>query len=329
MPKVTTKNGAMFECQTGQSIIDAGLEAGVVLEHSCRSGRCDTCKAIVLTGETELTQAEQISSLGIDRKAEILMCCRTAKTDIVLDVEGLTNFELFLPSVLPCKIESMELLTEDVMEIKFRFPPSANLAFNPGQYIDLKAPSGVVRSYSIANQSNDDALVLQVKNYREGVMSNYLFNDAKINTLMSIRGPLGTFHLRRRKAKHLVFLATGTGIAPILSMLALGNVKSPAQTVSVYWGVRRYSDLYVSAEDLVSVDHFRPVLSRENHAGYERGYVQDLLVRDFDSFQDVEVYACGSSQMIAAAFDLLTTNGLSPESFFSDAFVESHREVQA
>ena len=106
MARVTTKNGATFECGKGQSIIEAALEAGIVLEHSCISGRCDSCRARVLTGETELIQVEQVLGAGDIADKHILMCCRTAKTDLVLDVEGLTEFTQYGVKVLPCKIDA-------------------------------------------------------------------------------------------------------------------------------------------------------------------------------------------------------------------------------
>lgn len=326
MARVTTKNGTTFECGKGQSIIDAALESGIVLEHSCISGRCDSCRARVLTGETELIQVEQVLGASDIADKHILMCCRTAKTDLVLDVEGLTDFTHYGVKVLPCKIDALTPLAKDVLEIRFRFPPSAVLEFNAGQYVDLRSPSGVVRSYSIANQGLEDALILQVKNYDDGQMSKYLFDSAKVGDLLSIRGPLGTFHLRNTHSKHVVFLATGTGIAPILSILSFSSALLESQKVWVYWGARFLEDLYFQVGDLEHVHVFRPVLSRERSPACETGYVQDALVKDFKSFEQVVVYACGSSAMINDAFRLLTSRGLPPENFFSDAFVESHRE---
>ena len=326
MATVTIRDGLTFKCGPDQTIIDAAQESGIILDHSCTSGRCNSCEARVIEGRSRLLQPELSMSNDSSGGAKILMCCRAAETDICLDVEGLTNFERYSPKVLPCKIDTLERVSPDVVELRLRFPPTAKFQFNPGQYVDLKSPGGVVRSYSIANQSPDDALVLHIKNYKGGQMSRYLFDEARPGDLLSVRGPLGTFHLRNRSPGRTVFIATGTGIAPILSMLSLSRDQLIGQEVSVYWGVRAFKDFYCSVKNFDMIDRFRQVLSRSDHPSCMGGYVQEAVLREIDDFRDVVVYACGSTEMINNAHKLFTSAGLEPERFFSDAFVESRKE---
>lgn len=326
MPKVTIRDGINFFCDSGQTIIEAGLAAGVILEHSCLNGRCGSCVAPILAGDTTALRPELVDSTGADSEHTVLMCCRSPTTDVQLEVEGLTDFELYKPKILPCKVDNLIQLNQDVMEVVLRFPPSAKWLFNPGQYVELRNPFGVIRSYSIANRKDRDVLVLQIKRYQAGQMSGYLFEDAKVGDLLSIRGPLGTFHLRQRRTKNVVFLATGTGMAPLLSMLSLNKHRLSEQKVHVYWGGRVFDDLYFPIADIEGVDFFTPVLSREEHSSCSKGYVQDVVAEDFVSFEDVAVYACGSPHMIRDAKKLLTSRGLAEEHFFSDAFVESNLE---
>ena len=325
MAIVTIKDGLTFSCAPDQTIIDAAQESGIILEHSCTSGRCNSCEARVIQGRSRLLQPELSMPSDSSGVEKILMCCRAAETDICLDVEGLTSFERYAPKVLPCKIDTLERVSPDVLELRLRFPPSVVFRFNPGQYVDLKSPTGVVRSYSVANRSPDDALVLHIKNYKGGQMSRYLFEEARSGDLLSIRGPLGTFHLRTRLSGRTIFIATGTGIAPILSMLSLGHDELVGREVAVYWGVRAYEDFYLSANNFKMVDHFRQVLSRGEHPSCISGHVQDAVLQDLDDLRDVSVYACGSTEMINDAHKLFTSAGLRSERFFSDAFVESRK----
>ena len=110
-------------------------------------------------------------------------------------------------------------------------------------------------------------------------MSKYLFDSAKVGDLLSIRGPLGTFHLRNIHTKHVVFFGYGYGDCSILSILSLGSALLESQKVWVYWGARLLQDLYFQVGDLEHVHVFQPVLSRERNPACETGYVQDALVK--------------------------------------------------
>ena len=66
-------------------------------------------------------------------------------------------------------------------------------------------------------QDHKNQLEFFIKKYKNGLMSEYLFEEAKINDLLRLEGPLGTFFLKRFKFENIIFLATGTGIAPIKS----------------------------------------------------------------------------------------------------------------
>ena len=156
-------------------------------------------------------------------------------------------------------------------------------------------------------------------------MSRYWFGEARQNDLLRLNGPLGTFFLRDIDGKDLVFLATGTGIAPVKAMLeALSHVEPERRprSVAVYWGGRHEQDLYWRPSD-IAVDHrFETVLSRapDEWTG-RRGHVQDVLLKDKPALEDCVVYACGSDVMIHSARARLHAAGLPSHAFHSDAFV--------
>jgi CDP-4-dehydro-6-deoxyglucose reductase, E3 len=326
MLTVTTIEGRTFEQAEGQSILDAALAQGIGLPYSCRTGRCSSCKVRLVSGRTAALTHEL--GLTAQEKTEgwILSCAQTAQTHLQIDAEDLTGVTLPVVKTLPCRIIDVQLLAADVMQVRLRLPPSSPLNWLAGQYIDIIGHGGLRRSYSVANAcKSEQTLELQIRAVENGAMSDYWFTTAKANDLLRLHGPLGTFFLRECDGLDLVFLATGTGIAPvkaILEDLADTLRLSKPRSVTVYWGGRQASDIYLDISEISTHIRFVPVLSRgaDDWAG-ERGYVQDALLRHERDWTQTVVYACGSDAMIQTAKQVLTQAGLADKRFYSDAFV--------
>jgi CDP-4-dehydro-6-deoxyglucose reductase len=326
MAEIILSSGGRFEVQPGASILDAAAKAGVFMPYSCKSGRCSTCKCKVLEGETTALQAE--IGLSEEERAQgwILSCVRSASADVVLESEDLGGIELPVVKTLPCRISSLEKLAPDVLHVVLRLPPTAEFNFLPGQYIDVIGPEGLRRSYSLASaEGGSKTLELHIRAVNGGAMSAYWFGQAKVNDLIRLNGPLGTFFLRQTAGLDLVFLATGTGIAPVKAILetfpGLASEQRP-KSVTVLWGGRVPTDLYIDIEAM-SGDHcYVPVLSRADHSWTgKRGYVQDVLLGLKPDLTNAAVYACGSDAMIRSAQDRVASVGLPANRFYSDAFV--------
>lgn len=327
MPSVKLANSHSFDCLDGQTILDSGRTQGVVLEHSCRTGRCGVCKVRVIRGETKVETPEESLSETESTRGFILTCCRSAVSDIKLDATDLGRLAHLKVQTLPARIDSLTRLADDVLQIVLRTPPAQQFDFLPGQYIDVIGPGGIRRSYSIANAPQDDGrITLHIRKVHGGEMSAYWFEQAKQNDLLRFEGPMGTFCLRELPVSRLVLLATGTGIAPIkaiLEELPANLDASGFEHIHLYWGGRYSSDLYWRPEILGLPIEYTPVLSREPDWVGKRGYVQDAVISDALPLDNAVVYACGSEAMIHGAKGALVEAGLSAGNFFSDAFVQS------
>lgn len=328
MPTVKLSNTKTFNYQPEQTLLEAARAQGIALEHSCRTGRCGVCKAQVLDGETTPIKTEESLTAEDLSAGFILTCCRTAVTDVSLDIEDLGELGNIETRTLPCRIDRLLRLTDDVIEVTLRTPPTSRLAYLPGQYIDVIGKDGLRRSYSVANAPRDDGkLTLQIRKVPNGEMSRYWFDKAKANDLLRLDGPLGTFCLRPSQASQLVLLATGTGIAPIRAMLEQLVAHPAANTyrqIHVYWGGRAEKDLYWTPDYPALPLRFVPVLSRSPDSAGAKGYVQDVALADGIDLKGTVVYACGSESMISSAKSRLVTAGLNPKNFHSDAFVSSN-----
>lgn len=220
------------------------------------------------------------------------------------------------------RVHSIRDLTHDVREIDFRLIEPKEIVFKAGQFIsfELLAPRTgrhVVRPYSIASSpAEPDHVTIVFNRIPEGVGSTYLFGLAP-GAEVTFQGPAGSFYLHDR-SRDCLFVATGTGIAPIRSML-LDLFASPDHgTIRLYWGLRSPRDLYYQ-EDLqawAAADRrfsFTTTLSNAG-AGWKGavGRVTVLVEKQITSVTNLAVYLCGNHQMIDDVTRLIRAKGLCP-----------------
>ncbi|AJP74790.1 FAD-binding oxidoreductase [Sphingomonas hengshuiensis] len=329
MPVVALQSGKRFEVAPDRSILDAARDQGIILEYSCRTGRCGICKAPVLSGETTVLRSEAESLTAAEAAAGmILTCCRAAASDVALDIEPLDRLAGIEIKTMPARIVSIEQLAPEIVRVVLRTPPASPLRFVAGQYVDILA-DGVRRSYSLANAPRADGLLeFLIKRYPGGHLSAYWFERAKPNDLVRIEGPFGTFFLRDEAPANLLFLATGTGIAPVKALLeeiAADPAQAARHRLRVFWGNREAENFCWDPVTLGLDVGFHHLLSG-NDAGWsgKRGYVHDAASDDGFDPAETMVYACGSNAMIASAREKFLALGLPSRRFLSDAFVSSN-----
>jgi CDP-4-dehydro-6-deoxyglucose reductase len=326
MFRIELKHNKYFSCGEIDTILVGAQKENVNLNYSCKTGRCQSCKAKVISG-TSITKVDEIGLSEEDKKnGYILTCVRTPTSDVVLDLDDLSGYKLESIRTLPSKINRITKLSLDVIELELRIPPQSTFNYLPGQYVNF-IKGDYKRSYSVANYNKFSNLVFFIKRYQHGLFSDYLFNEAKVNDLLRIEGPIGTFFLRHTDKKNIIFLATGTGIAPVKAILEEmndDNTGRPNKNIFLFFGGRFSKDLIWKPEFSNINVNFIPVLSR-SELGWDglTGYVQNILLSKSINLSDSVVYACGSENMINDSHKILIRNGLSEDSFYSDAFVST------
>jgi len=323
---IKTSSGLSYKAHGDISILESSQQRGYHFEYGCHNGQCGACKTTLVQGEIVELQGQRSLSDEDIQAGKILTCCCAPKTDILIDAEDLSALKDIEIKTLPARIQSIIKYSEHIIEIDLRLPPSVSFRFLEGQYIDVIGPKGVRRSYSIGNSADKKIIKLFIKRLELGVMSQYWFQEAKENDLLRIEGPKGSFFFRELK-KHIVFLATGTGIAPvksILDMLFMRKNLSGDMTFSLYWGNREPKDFFWQPDYESLALNYTPVLSRKHPDWHGRqGYIQDAIVEDGIEIKDTQFYACGSLRMIESAHKKLLAHGLDGKYFHSDAFVSS------
>ncbi len=317
-------------CDPKTTVFEAAKNNGILIEHSCLKARCRSCCVKVISGITQDKLDDLVLTTDERSQGFVLSCNAIPTSDLVLDVEDLGGVHIFEKKIIPAKIQSINKLNDTVIEVSLRLPPNANFVYHSGQYVNITKDQ-IRRSYSIANAyEGNTTLVFFIKKYENGLMSNYWFHEAKVNDLLRIEGPIGSFFLRESQMENIVFLATGTGVAPIKAILESLNLHDKVQQNKKFWlinGARYKKDIFWNPKRLGALSNFNyiPVLSRatENWNG-EKGYVQDILLKQSVDLSNSQVYACGSNVMIESAKKILLVNGLHNNHFFSDVFTATN-----
>jgi len=321
-----------------ETILEAVLRQGFIFPYGCRNGSCGTCKGKIITGKVHYGQHDKNSLTEADKQAGMALFCSAVPTsDITIECHKISTIKNIEIKTMPCRVERLERIADDIMIISLKLPPNQRLQYLAGQYINILLKDGKRRSFSLANSPVDDEfLQLHVRNYLGGVFANHVFTQMKEKDILRIEGPLGGFCLRDAASQTpVIFIASGTGFAPIKSILeytfAMESDAHTKREMTLYWGVRTKADLYLLelANNWQQRENFKfiPVLSAalptDNWSGRE-GFVHQAVLQDFGNLIKHQVYACGSPVMIKAAHDDLThLRKLPTDAFFSDIFTPS------
>ena len=322
-------SGHQFTVKPGETLLSAALNAGFSVPYGCRNGACGACKGKILAGAVDYGVFQE-GALSQEDKAQglALFCCAKAETDLVIEVKEVGAARDIPIKTLPCRIEKMEKLAEDVMALWLKLPSNERLQFLPGQYIDFLLKDGKRRSFSLANSPEEDALLeLHIRHVPGGQFTDHVFGAMKVKDIMRISGPYGSFFLRESD-KPAIFVAGGTGFAPIKSILAHAFHHEIDRQFVLYWGAKTLADLYQAAvpgqwQGTRKNFSFIPVLSEPDPADHwpgRAGFVHAAVLADFTDLSGYEVYACGAPPMVAAAKRDFTARGLPEDAFFSDSF---------
>jgi CDP-4-dehydro-6-deoxyglucose reductase len=326
-------SGHAFTVAPGETVLEAAIRQGIGLPYGCRNGACGACKGILRSGELEYDDyQERALHSGEKAAGKALTCCTRPLTDIVFEVRELTGAKDLAIRTLPARVEKVERPAEDVAILNLKLPAGERLQFLAGQYIDILMKDGKRRSFSMANAPHDDALLqLHVRKSPGGAFSKYVFEDMKERAIIRFEGPLGTFYLREDSDKPMIFVAGGTGFAPIKALVEHSLHHGEDRPMVLYWGVRSLRDLYMPqlpVEWQKSHANFSyiPVLSDplpEDQWQGRTGFVHQAVLDDFADLSGYQVYACGAPGMTDVAKETFMGRGLPEDEFYCDAFTPS------
>ncbi len=337
MPQVTlTPGDHTFECGTDESILSAALRSGYLIPYGCKNGACGSCKGVVLSGHVLHSHFQPSTLPEVERaQGKALFCVARPISDVVIEARDVRKTGDIVVKTMPCRVEHLDRVTDDVMILRIKLPSSERLLYRAGQYMEIILKDGKRRSFSMANAPHDDALIeLHIRHLPGGAFTDRLFGVRepvlKAREILRFEGPHGSFFLRDESTKPIIFLASGTGFAPIKAIIEHMIYSGNKRRAVLYWGGRRPRDLYLDhlakswASKRPDVFAYVPVISEaqtEDDWTGRTGFVHTAVMHDFPDLSGYQVYACGAPIVVSSArSDFVSRCGLSEDDFFADSF---------
>jgi CDP-4-dehydro-6-deoxyglucose reductase len=327
MARVTLQpSGQTYEVGEGETILTAALREGLVLPYGCKNGACGSCKGKILAGEVDYgTYQPRVLTEAEKAQGKALLCQARPLGDVVIEARAVGAVKGIQVKTLPCRVQEMQRLADDVMVLRVKLPANERLVFLAGQFIEFLLKDGSRRSFSIANPPHAaDLIELHVRRVAGGNFTAHVFEKMKERDILRFEGPLGVFFLREESTKPIVFVASGTGFAPIKSIIEEALRKGITRPMTLYWGGRRPKDLYMNGLAASWPIKYIPVISdalpEDNWQG-RTGFVHRAVMEDFPDLSGHQVYACGVPIMVdSARADFIARCNLPEEEFFADSF---------
>jgi CDP-4-dehydro-6-deoxyglucose reductase/3-phenylpropionate/trans-cinnamate dioxygenase ferredoxin reductase subunit len=315
-----------FPCEPREFVLDAAERAGYSMPSSCRKGACNTCEAGLVEGEVE--QRGRGRRTACDGTA--LMCRAQPRSDLTIRPKRFERIDIFRRKLITTSIFRLARPASDVTILNLRFPIGLRAPFKAGQYLQIVMDDGDRRNFSMANAArHNDGAELHIRHVAGGKFSVDTLSKLSVGDALQVEIPYGDFYLRAGD-RPVILLASGTGFAPIKSIIETSIHAGNRRPMHLYWGARRREDIYLAdlparwAQRLPWFS-FTPVLSEPQAAWRGRnGLVHDAVREDHADLAHADVYACGNPLMVSAAQRSFTEgHGLPEAQFFADAFVES------
>lgn len=320
-----------FGCAPETTILDAAQAAGYAMPYSCRNGVCGSCKGRVIGGNVAVARALDAISSAEREEGYTLFCQAKPCSDLEIAPRQIERIDPNARKLVTAKVFRIERPADDVAVLQLRFPAGTRVKFKAGQYLQVVLDDGERRSFSMANPpQQSDGVQLHVRVVPGGRFSEQVLPELTPGKTLRVELPHGDFFLREESSRPAVFVASGTGFAPIKSILEDAFRRGVEREMVLYWGARRAKDLYLADLPVKWAAErpgfrFMPVLSEPDPADAwtgRTGFVHKAVMEDFPSLAGREVYACGVPAMInAARRDFETERGLPPDDFHCDAFV--------
>ena len=227
-----------------------------------------------------------------------------------------------------CSVSGVKPLTDTILQIFLTLSDRLPFPYAAGQYVKLTLSDHQTLPFSIANAPlGNSELEFHIRHTPDNSYTQQLLRDIQSHSTLHISEAEGlcTFEARDTKRKCL-FLAGGTGFAPIKAIIEQALTLNLASSMDLYWAARTPSELYhfdlaTHWSKHVKDFHFTPIISTSspNWAG-KTGSLPKILLDDFTDLSSHQVFAAGPPELVMTAFQICQQLLLPREHFHSDLF---------
>lgn len=337
---LVTSDGAesTVACDDGTTVLEAAAEAGMMLKASCESGGCGSCSAVLKDGRVEMGSHDPNVIEVPEERGGILLCRSFPREDCRIELPyDHTKIVTGPPVRHDAEITALDRVADGVMRVRLTLRPaedgSASADFESGQFFRVLVPGGpsdkeVRRAYSPANVANfDGALEFYVRLLPGGAMSDYLSERAVVGDVLTVSNADGEFRLAENGLRPRWFLAGGTGLSPLLSMLRKMAEWGDPQPARLFFGVTRVGEVFAQdeiAELSAALSDFRAdtvVWNPDVNWTGPVGNPVEMAAAEIAALDEMpDVYLCGPPPMMDAAFAALTAAGVPADQIHAERF---------
>ena len=304
-------NGQAIEVKSRETVLQAALRAGLPFPNSCRVGGCGTCRCQVKSGTVqELTETAYLLSADELAQRTVLACQSVPQGEVAIEVD-LSRASL---RGIAGRVIAQTKLTHDLTSLTVQL--GAPLDYRAGQFanVSIEGLPGVVRSYSFATAPRGDGQVtFFIRRVDGGAFSTLVNEHDVVGRSVRVDGPVGTFWLRPGDAP-LVFVAGGSGLAPILSVLEDAAHRGVTRDAVLIFGAREERDFYAAAELEAIARSWKGSFRVER----VRGPVTETLAKELTP--KAHVYLCGPPGLIDSSISLARSHGVRADDIHFDRF---------
>lgn len=330
--------GTIVPCAPDETILLAGLRAGLALPYECASGGCGTCRAQLVEGSVTSHWDEATGLSARDRrKGDRILMCQSVPQGERCQVRVPISDAQYpsgepRPARVTGRLTERELLTLDIA--RFLIEVGQELPYLPGQFVLLEFDDGVRRAYSMSrpmHREQPGGLELLVRAKPGGAASRWLFERLPAGAEVRVEGPYGKAYAQTPPERPVVCLAGGTGLAPVLAIAQQLVTDSPARRIDVYIGSRRSADIVLVDRLAALADRGArviPVVEQNTDTEHPQlgrvrtGLALDHLARDWPDLSTHDIYLAGPEPMIGATLRRLVRDGAATaDRIFFDRFI--------
>jgi CDP-4-dehydro-6-deoxyglucose reductase len=248
------------------SILEAAVQSGISLNYGCTSGNCGLCKARIVSGEVRKTRHhDYVLSDAEKNMNHVLLCSCTAVSDLVIEALEARDQNDIPYQKITTRVKKTDPLSDKVLELHLQTPRSQRLRFLAGQSASIVLPGRSPIALPIASCPCDDRNLLFHIHSGAGEVYEMLMQDrVEKGDEILVTGPHGDFLLNRNSRHTQLYIAFGTGFAPIKSLIEHAMAIDENASMHLYWMTDTQEDLYLdnlcrSWNDALDDFHYRPV----------------------------------------------------------------------
>lgn len=309
---------------SGQSVLDALLEAGIKVPNSCRAGICQSCVTQAISGEPPLAAQAGLKET-LKRQNYFLACSCYPEQDLVIADFDSTRYS--------ARVKKLRRLSPNVLEIHLN--PDRDLNYQAGQFLtlwcDQAGKENEGRCYSLASvPALDEALIIQIAKVDGGCISTWAHEQLTEGQQVFIQKPTGDcFFVPEDPAQSILLVGTGTGLAPLYGILRDALQRRHRGEIHLFHRAYNTEELYLhrelqKLEESHSQFHYYPSVWHDCGSDMSTEQTLETMIdEEFSVLKNWQVYLCGNPEMVKNLRKQTFLAGASMQQIFSDAFVSN------